>query len=100
MSQSNAAMASDNHYRVWINITFTPSLDQLADHLWDGLTMRQTAEWSPEYKISMNDVRLAVARSLQRSGTLWFVEDDDDYDNGGRAWAIAQVKRTYKFPEV
>lgn len=101
MSQSNAAVASDGHHHVWINVTFTPSLEQLADHLWDGLSSAEIRTWTKGAKITAKRVREAVQTSLRLRGSQFFIESEDDYENnGGREWAQTVVRRVYKFPEL
>lgn len=101
MSQSKAGLAQDGQQRVWITVQFAPALGQLAEYLWDGLTVKERFDdWSPEMELPVARVKACVDTSIHLRGSEFFIEDDDQYEHeGGREWAQSLVRRVYKFPE-
>lgn len=98
-----AQRATDGAYYVWVPVMFTPSAQSLAHHLWDGMTSAEIDAWHAGKELSVRQVRAAVERSLRYRGAGWpGIDGDEDgvwTNEGGEAWAVATVRRVYRFPE-
>lgn len=98
-----AKLATDGSHYVWLRVPFTQSAQSLANYLWDGMTREEMDSWDPDSVMPVRKVRAAVERSIRYNGTSWIGidgNDDDTWVNGGGfEWALATVRRVYRFPE-
>lgn len=100
MSQYAQRATNGGHY-VWLQVTVAEGAQGLANLLWDGMTREERDSWSPDVVMPVRKVRAAVERSIRYRGTGWQgIEDDEVWVNGGGFdWALATVRRVYRFPE-
>lgn len=92
------ALSRDGALRVYTTVEFPLTLVQLAEYLWWATPPAE--QWGADRpQLTCATVHARVRRTVYEHGVRYFVEDDAEFDhNGGREWALAQVRRAYGFP--